>query len=275
MRRSIQNIGDSLLKAKAGLAECTSAHEHPDDLDGSELVHGGAVVILECKSSKQSNDKAHIGRQHMLDEPLNIVEDATSLLDGVQNGSKVVIREDDIRRFLGHIRSSSHCDAYVCSFETRNVIHAVTGHGNIALSSVKSFNHPDLRARSAACDDQGELSQVIYLGVGEGIKVVGRHHDGLGKISREQSSFLRTRKNADIHSDSTRRLRVVACEHVDNNAGSLAGANAGEGFRAGRVVNSNEAAEDEISLKHLAVWCPVVEKIGLGQDAVVDLVGQC
>lgn len=67
---------------------------------------------------------------------------------------------------------------------------------------------------------------------------------------------------------------MVAREHVDDNAGPLAGANTGEGFRARRVVDPNQAAEDEVSLKDVAAGWVVVDEFGLGDDAVIDLVGE-
>lgn len=96
MRGSVENIGDSLFEAQTSLAKRTSAHEHPYNLDRSELVHRDAIGILERQTSEKSNDEPDIGSKHVLNEPLDIVKDAPTLLDSVEDRGKVIVGEDDI-----------------------------------------------------------------------------------------------------------------------------------------------------------------------------------
>jgi hypothetical protein len=67
---------------------------------------------------------------------------------------------------------------------------------------------------------------------------------------------------------------MISREHVDDDTGTLTSANTRKRLWARRVVDADETSEDEVSLKEVAVGNDVVDKLGLGDDAAVDLVGE-
>jgi hypothetical protein len=62
----------------------------------------------------------------VLDRSLQVYEYLTTLLDAIHGGSEVVIEENHIRGFLGHIRARNiHSDAKVRALQSWGVIDAI------------------------------------------------------------------------------------------------------------------------------------------------------
>jgi len=63
----------------------------------------------------------------ILDRSLQVYENLTTLLDAVHGGSEVVIEENHIRGFFGHVRARNiHGDTEVCALQSWGVIDTIT-----------------------------------------------------------------------------------------------------------------------------------------------------
>jgi hypothetical protein len=63
----------------------------------------------------------------ILDRTLQVHEYLTTLLDAIHGGSEVVIEENHIRGFLGHVRARNvHGDTEVRAFQSWGVIDTIT-----------------------------------------------------------------------------------------------------------------------------------------------------
>lgn len=270
---AIEDIWNRLFETKARLAECTGSHQHPDNLNRRKLEDGNASAILKGQARKERHHEANVGRQHVQDELLDIVKDATTLLDGVENRGKIVVSENNVCRFLCNVRPRPHRNAHVCTLQTGTVVDAVARHGHIALPSMQRLNHAHFRARRTACHNQGQLRQRVDLAVRQRIKVVRRHHHRLSDVGGQQPLLVDGRQDPHLPGDGARRLRVVAREHVHDDARALARLHAGQRLGARRVVDADQAAEDEVALEavsaeHRRGPCDV----GFRDGALVDLV---
>ncbi len=92
-------------------------------------------------SQKHGHDFSQIGRKKKNHRLTDIFIDTPALLDGPLNGSKVVVRQNDLRGLSGHIRTvPSHGNPNVRSLQGRRIVHTVSGHGhNLSLC----FESPD------------------------------------------------------------------------------------------------------------------------------------
>jgi len=79
----------------------------------------------------QENGKnlARIAGHGVLDELADVVEDATTFADGFDNGGKVVVQQDHVGSFLGHIGAgNAHGHVDIRSFQSRRIVDSVAGH---------------------------------------------------------------------------------------------------------------------------------------------------
>ena len=68
-------------------------------------------------TEKLGNDFRCCVSDRILDRSLQVYEYLATLLDAVHGGSKVVIEENHIRSFLGHVRARNvHGNTKVCAF---------------------------------------------------------------------------------------------------------------------------------------------------------------
>jgi hypothetical protein len=86
-------------------------------------------MIFECKSNEQRACLSDVLSQQMKNKLLDVVKHPASFLNGIDNGSKIIVRQDNIRGVLGDIAARhSHRNTHVRSFQTWRVIHPVTYH---------------------------------------------------------------------------------------------------------------------------------------------------
>ena len=63
----------------------------------------------------------------ILDGSLQVYEYLTTFLDAFHSGSKVIVKENHIRCFLGHVRARNvHGNAEVRALQGRGIINAIT-----------------------------------------------------------------------------------------------------------------------------------------------------
>lgn len=249
VRRSVEDIVNSLFETESSFAERTGAEKHPQNFNRREDEDGHTVSVLKRQTNEERHDKANVGSQDVEDKLLDIVENAATLFNSVEDGGKVIIGQNNICRLLGHVGASAHGNTDICALKTRAIVDTVAGHGNVSLTTMQSLNHAHLCAGSASSHHERQLRKVVNLLVRERIKVVGSRHQRSRHVRRKLLQLLVGGQDADVLRNGARSLRVVASEHVHDDTCTVEGAHAGLGFGAGRVVNSNKTAEDEVVFK--------------------------
>ena len=256
-RRTVHDIGGGDLETKTHIRETTSDHDNPHNLDGSEREHRDIILVLEHKTDQKSAGKTDVLSKHVKNELLDVIEHATTFLDSVENGGEVVISKDNIRGFLGDIRTSlTHGNTDISTLERGRVVDTVTCHGDEALATMKSLNHADLGLRSATSDNEWKQGKVVNFVVSELIELAGSHAHRLGDIGGDLRHAAR--QDTNFESDSAGGSRVVTSKHVDGNTGLVAHADGGSSLRAGRVVETNETTEDKVLLELTALEISLV-----------------
>ena len=93
----------------------------PEELGGQEgdgdaqaAGLGDAQKSGEDHASEDREDLTHVGAEQVAQELADVVEDAAALAHGLDDGGEVVIRQNHLGRFLGHLGSGDpHGHAYV------------------------------------------------------------------------------------------------------------------------------------------------------------------
>jgi hypothetical protein len=115
------------------------------------------------------------------------VEDALALLDGAEDGAEVVVGENHVRGFLGHIRTEfAHADADVCLLQRRSIVHAVAGHSYDVAAALQSVDDLEFVVRTGSREDGDSVHAFRKLGFAHVVQLVatedrrtecGRHVD--------------------------------------------------------------------------------------------------
>jgi hypothetical protein len=80
--------------------------------------------LSEHNSSKHSHEKSNkVDSQLKLDEFSNAIVDVSSPLASRNDGTEIIIKQNDIGCFLRYIRTSnSHCETNICFTESRCIL---------------------------------------------------------------------------------------------------------------------------------------------------------
>ena len=90
--------------------------------------------------------------------------DAPSLLDGRDDGGKVVVGEDHVRRTLGHVGARpAHGTADVRRFQGRGIVHPVPCHGHDVPPLLQGLDDTGLVFRGHPGKDGGMLHRPLQL----------------------------------------------------------------------------------------------------------------
>ena len=82
-------------------------------------------------SQKHGEHFPDVAGEQIADKLPDIGIDTASLLHRIHQRGKVVICEHHIRRLTRHIRAIfPHCHTYICLFDCRRIVYAVSGHGH-------------------------------------------------------------------------------------------------------------------------------------------------
>jgi len=113
----------------------------------------------------------------VIDILLGVVVDVATLLDGSDDGGKVVIREHHLGSALGDSGTSTHGDTNVGGLESRRVVDTIAGHGDDLADLVEHVDELLLvdrldaskEARSLDGTDARLLVHLLELGTREGL----------------------------------------------------------------------------------------------------------
>jgi hypothetical protein len=114
---AVENVGCGNLKTKTHIRQTRGNHDNPHNLNGGDGEDGETAFILEGETDKQDTSLSNVLGEQVKNELLNVVEHATALFDGVENGGKVVVSQNNVGSVLGNIRASTHSDTNVGAFE--------------------------------------------------------------------------------------------------------------------------------------------------------------
>ena len=147
----VRLTGQQLLSGWVGGEGKGSEGVH-DQVDPKHL-HGGERGVLEnCRPKESHEERHHIDSQLELQEFPHTVEDVPPVLDSSDDGTEVVVEQDDACCLLGHLRAcDSHCEADICLFEGGCVVGAVAGHGYNVLEVLEAGGEVVLVGGGGAC----------------------------------------------------------------------------------------------------------------------------
>ena len=124
----------------------------PQDLGGEQRQHDRLAACAaqpddarEDDAEEDREDLAHVRRQQVAQELLDVVEDHPALTDGSDDRGEVVIAEDHPRRLLGDLGAGdAHGHADVGRLERRRVVDPVAGHRHDLPVGLERVDEPQL-----------------------------------------------------------------------------------------------------------------------------------
>lgn len=127
LRRSAEDTSDGTLETETHVGKTRGSHDDPHDLDRGDREDGETGAVLEGETDEKDESLGDVGGEHVEDELLDVVEDTATLLDGGDDGGKVVITENDIRGILGDIRTGlTHGNTDISTAERRGIVDTIT-----------------------------------------------------------------------------------------------------------------------------------------------------
>lgn len=85
MRRPAHDVVGGCASSETHGGETTRDHDDPENLDGGEGENGKVVDVLEGETDEESDGLGDVLGEEMQHKLLDVVEHATSLLDGVED----------------------------------------------------------------------------------------------------------------------------------------------------------------------------------------------
>ena len=180
--------------------EVDPQHDERFERHAAEDREDGCAQVAEDERDQRGHLEADV-----LGE---VVVDAPTELDGLDDGGEVVVGQDHDRGFLGDLGAGdAHGHADVGLLQRRRVVDAVAGHGDDVLLFLEQVDEADLVLGRDARDhaDVGQVAQQRLVA----------HGGELG--AGERAAF-----DAQLASDRRRGDGVVAGDHAHLDAGALA-----------------------------------------------------
>mmetsp|Transcript_74494 Transcript_74494/g.230212 ORF Transcript_74494/g.230212 Transcript_74494/m.230212 type:complete len:280 (-) Transcript_74494:2112-2951(-) len=188
-----------------------------------------------CDFDKRWRHLWYLGAERVHDGLLQVLAGQATLLDAVDNGGKVVVLQDDVRRVLGHLGAAdAHRHAHLCLLQSGCVVDAVAGHGADVAEAVIAVLlvglHDDLLVdRRDPREDASLLGGLLppldvvrRLLVGEVVALwqpaLELHPRDDGEVLPAALSLVLLRQDIDALGDGSGCLGVVAGDHHDLNS---------------------------------------------------------
>ena len=170
----------------------------------------------------------------------DVLEDGAALLDAGDDARKVVVQEDDVGRFPGHIRSGQpHGDADIGRPQRRRIVHAVPSDRDDVALALERRDHAQLLI---GCDPRAD----DFRGVERELELGVRHP---GEIVPGQHARRGTRDQSDLACDRHCRMRVIAGHHDHLDAGIAAPAHRLRHFGAWRILEADERRQHQVRVR--------------------------
>ncbi len=220
----------------------------PEDL-GRQKRDGKPGLRRAGQSDQASQDDAeedgdhlaHVRRKEEAKELADVVEDAATLLHGVDDRRVVVVGEDHLSGFLRDLGArDAHGDTDVGRLQRGGVVHAVTGHGNDQPVILQRVDDPQLVLWCDARVDVDLPHGGAELVLAHAVDVCAGERSGIAILD-----------DAQIKPDTRGGLGVVAGDHHRADAGAVCLLDRGSRLFAGRVDDCHDADEDQLVLVFL------------------------
>ena len=184
-----------------------------------------------CQRAEQhGNDTCQIAGQQEQDCFLDVLVDVSAVLDCLDDGCKVIVRQYHRCRILGNLcTGDTHGNAHVCLFQRRGIVDAVTGHRNDIATFLPCPNNADLMLRRYTGIDGFICHKVHQLFVGVSVQC------------RTFYRLFRFFQNADFLGNRRRCDNVVAGNHYRLDASRLTLGNRLFGLFTRRVHFSDQS----------------------------------
>ncbi|CAF3572987.1 unnamed protein product [Fusarium graminearum] len=263
--RSLHNTSDGALETETHVGKTRGGHNNPHDLDGGNREDGETGSVLKDKTDKQNDSLSNVGGEDVENELLDVVKDTATFLNGSDNGSKVVITENNIGGVLGDIGTGlTHGNTNIGTAERGRIVNTITK----LVTSVEGFNHADLGLRSTSGNDKREERKLVDFIVGKTIKGGSSHNHGVDSVLGNHVHA--SGQDTDLNSNSLGGLGVVTGKHVHRDTSLVTGADSRGRLETRRIVKTNETTEDEITLNSGSVNLVTllhVDVVGLGSKS--------
>eukprot|EP00162_Nutomonas_longa_P005648 comp16298_c0_seq1/m.25900 comp16298_c0_seq1/g.25900 ORF comp16298_c0_seq1/g.25900 comp16298_c0_seq1/m.25900 type:complete len:430 (-) comp16298_c0_seq1:1704-2993(-) len=184
---------------------------------------------LERNKGQEGNELRDVGREHICDGLLEVLKDETAFANAVDNGSKVVVEQNDLTGLLGDGGARAHGNADVGGLERRGVVDTVTGHGDDVAELVELADNVLLLLRHGACKDDFLVGKHTGPVLGcEGQHLSAVNNNGSDAARRDGLAFFlelvlgRAGDEIERLCNCMGRDRVVARDHEHTDTGVVA-----------------------------------------------------
>ena len=207
----------------------------PEDLDG-----GQGTPKPGQDGHDDGQEFADVAGEEVLDGLQHIGVDGPPFPDGGHDRDEIVVHDDHVGRFLGHVRAGDpHGGTDVGAFERRRIVYAVAGHRHDVPAGLRA---PTMRSLCSGAT----LAKTV---------VVATASASCSSFISSNSSPLKTRSpaapNLQLFRDGGRRGLMIAGDHdgLDARASALVDGLARLG--AGRVDHAHQTDERQFALEFL------------------------
>ncbi len=204
------------------------------EIDGENLDHGQRQRDAEQHEGEVGNQLGDVRGQDVGDEFADVFIDRPAFLDGVDDGTEMVVEQHDVGRLARHVGAGeAHGDADVGHAQGRGVVHAITRNGDDLALGLQGLDDDHFLLGG----DPGE----DHLGCIEGNLQAGGAH--LADLVAGHDAWRCAADHIDFAANRQRRARMVAGAHDDAQAGRMAAAHRLMNIRPGRVFEADQAAQ--------------------------------
>jgi len=166
-----------------------------------------------------------VGWQRPGDELDKVIIHTPPFLHCRLNGGKIIVCQDHVRCFLGHVCSSdAHGNPDIGLLECGGIVHTITGHCHHLPARLQRFHQAEFLLGRNAGKHVHRLRLLHQFGIGK-----------LQELGAGQDFVAFSCAQADLLSNGSSGQRVISCNHLHSDSGSLGGADCCNCLRARRI----------------------------------------
>mmetsp|Transcript_32092 Transcript_32092/g.55853 ORF Transcript_32092/g.55853 Transcript_32092/m.55853 type:complete len:421 (-) Transcript_32092:271-1533(-) len=220
-----------------------------------QVQRGQRLGQAQHCAEEDGGDLAQVAGDEEADEALHVVVDAPALLHRIHNGGEVVVRQNHVRRLLGHLcAGDAHGDADGRLLQRGRVVDAVACHGGHLVQLGQHLHQLLLVRGLRAAEQQVARAQLLLLRLLGQLEEVPAHKGAVRHV-------LVRPEDVAVAGDGDGRVLGVARDH--NHADARPGAHVDglRHLRARGVLDAGEAHEREALLDARKVLGVVQQRV--------------
>ncbi|MPN12601.1 hypothetical protein SDC9_159919 [bioreactor metagenome] len=122
-----------------------------DNVDPQQLQRGKRRFQAQQDGGQNHNDRGHVDRKLKADKPLKVLVNAAPPLDGVDDGGKGIVEQNNVAGFFGNLcAGNTHSNTYVSVFQRRRVVDTVSRDSHHITHVFEQLNHTHFDRRRTA-----------------------------------------------------------------------------------------------------------------------------